>query len=812
MNKTLIAKLSESTFKKLKEYKKRSGFKDKSWSEFFDFLVRNVRLTSLVPEKITRYTMEVLMPLWSENFALNLPYIREGRAINELEGMGKGKPSIVIGAGPSLKKHKHLEILAKSDFDGYVFVSDGILKKALRKGVTPDKFSNYWVGTVDGNRELIWKYYDDPLVDRYGDKIKGLFTTMAAPNARERAEKAGIEIYWYNPRYDDWRKNESFTRLCGMMTKTENRPKGIGCIKSGGNVGSALWTISFSVFNCSPICLSKDSKVITQIGVKKIKDVQVGDLVLSENGYAKVINKLYSGRRKMLKITTSSRSIRLTEDHKLKVLRLKPKRFYRLTKIGRRVVEEKIKNSKLTKSELARRLNIRRNYLHAWLSGKKGMNKDLVAEIFYQLGVEIEEMYLKDNSKRKNGRWHRFERQLEWCKANEIKKGDLIVIMRYDPTNNCKQTVGTEMAWLIGLFCGDGSARKRRNNKGYGYFYEVTFCLPEKDKEEARKKLVSLLRKWNFPFSTLKDRISVYRKKMFSLFESLGITDEKKVPSMIWKMSKEEKLAFIGGYIDADGNIEKGTEHVVLVSRNKELIEDTRILCISLGLKVENIRAEEQEGWIFNGRKWYYDKGISYSFRIQRQSALKKLRNYSEKVKKIRVENKRYTDYRFTRTVASFKLPRNLAFDVVREIKEDGEDDAYDIQMEGESFFANGILTHNCLIGIDLSYLDGTPIEKTAYYNKILKGAKGDVNLAVKYFRRIYNPYFKCYCLVDYIFDSYRKIWLDLASKVPKEFVTINCTEGGSLFGEPYIYCMKFNDFLEHYNKNLSKYFLKPDF
>lgn len=254
---TLIAKdLSEVTFQKLKKWKETSGFKDKSWSEFLDFAVADIRLDWLVPEKITQITYEVLMELWCENFALNLPYIRSGKAINDLEEAGKGKAAIVIGSGPSLQKNKHLEMLAESDFDGVILLCDGILKQALKAEVTPEKFPNQlFVGSVDGNRELIWKHYDDPIVDKHGSGIKGLFTTMAAPNARERAEKAGIDIYWYNPTYDDWRKNESFTRLSGMMTKTESKPKGIACLKSGGNIGSSLAIISFSVFNANPTCL-----------------------------------------------------------------------------------------------------------------------------------------------------------------------------------------------------------------------------------------------------------------------------------------------------------------------------------------------------------------------------------------------------------------------------------------------------------------------------------------------------------------------------------------------------------------------------
>jgi hypothetical protein len=253
--KNLIVKLNDVTFEKLKKWKADLGFADSDWATFFDYLTRDVQLSDLLPTKITRHTFEVLMPLWSRNFAENLPYIRGGKAINDLEGYAKGKPIVIVGAGPSVWKNKHLQLLAESNFEGVVAVCDSMLKHALKAGVTPEKFKDYLVGSVDGNRELIWKLYDDPLVDRYGKNIKALFTTMVAPNTRERAERAGIEIYWYNPSYDDWRKSESFTRLAGMMTSTERRPKGIGCIRSAGQVGASLWAIAFSVLNASPIAL-----------------------------------------------------------------------------------------------------------------------------------------------------------------------------------------------------------------------------------------------------------------------------------------------------------------------------------------------------------------------------------------------------------------------------------------------------------------------------------------------------------------------------------------------------------------------------
>jgi hypothetical protein len=117
-----------------------------------------------------------------------------------------------------------------------------------------------------------------------------------------------------------------------------------------------------------------------------------------------------------------------------------------------------------------------------------------------------------------------------------------------------------------------------------------------------------------------------------------------------------------------------------------------------------------------------------------------------------------------------------------------------------------------CLIGIDNGYLDGTPLEKMSYYRALVDSAKGNVDLAFKrYVKRIYNPYFKKYCLVDFVWQSYREMWLFLASKAPREIKLVNCTEGGSLYGEPFIYCMRFKDFLEHYkSRKLLRFRLKP--
>lgn len=65
-------------------------------------------------------------------------------------------------------------------------------------------------------------------------------------------------------------------------------------------------------------CLDENTMVETKGGVKKIKDVEIGDSVNSANGFVKVKDKIFQGRKPLYKITTKNgKTITCTLDHKL---------------------------------------------------------------------------------------------------------------------------------------------------------------------------------------------------------------------------------------------------------------------------------------------------------------------------------------------------------------------------------------------------------------------------------------------------------------------------------------------------------------
>lgn len=69
-----------------------------------------------------------------------------------------------------------------------------------------------------------------------------------------------------------------------------------------------------------------------------------------------------------------------------------------------------------------------------------------------------------------------------------------------------------------------------------------------------------------------------------------------------------------------------------------------------------------------------------------------------------------------------------------------------------------------------------------------------------KLLRKIYNPEFNSYCVLDPQFQLYSDALKEFILRSPHWLTTINATEGGSIFG-PRITCITFKEFLRNYQK-----------
>lgn len=229
-----------------------------------------------IASQLEAATFERVAAVGLANAEINHPRIR--RSILELAQvpLGAGDAAVVVGAGPSLHRKWSLERLKASGFTGTIVAADGALGACLRTGVVP-----HVVVTLDPHPERIVRWFGDPsltkppaddyfrrqemdpshaqdelaanreliaLVDAYGPQLKIAAATSAAPAVVDRCEKAGMELYWWNPMYDDYEQPESVSRRL-------YRRNGLPCLNGGGNVGTAAWVLTHAVLGKKRVAL-----------------------------------------------------------------------------------------------------------------------------------------------------------------------------------------------------------------------------------------------------------------------------------------------------------------------------------------------------------------------------------------------------------------------------------------------------------------------------------------------------------------------------------------------------------------------------
>lgn len=255
MSDTVIP-INKTTLDRINKIKSDMGLENKSWDEWFEQIFPQKHETDqeFIEKTIRNNAKNLWYEDWIKNFALNLNYIWDGNSARDLfSNENKKSSALVIGRGPSIKKHNHLELLSKSDFNGAIICSDGILPNVLEAGITPDKF-NLFVLTIDA-QEHQKLFYENPLTQKYGAGIKCILSTTVHPEIFNSATKAKMEIFWLHTLVDYEGDKISFNKIQSIMTKIRNHQKGLPAIQTGANVGTSAWVVAWSILKCTHVGL-----------------------------------------------------------------------------------------------------------------------------------------------------------------------------------------------------------------------------------------------------------------------------------------------------------------------------------------------------------------------------------------------------------------------------------------------------------------------------------------------------------------------------------------------------------------------------
>ena len=93
------------------------------------------------------------------------------------------------------------------------------------------------------NREIM------SLLDRYGPQMKIALATCASQPVVDRVLATGMQIYWWNPMFDDPDLPDSKT---AELFRSNRMP----CINAGGNVGTACYMIAHAVLEKKQVAVT----------------------------------------------------------------------------------------------------------------------------------------------------------------------------------------------------------------------------------------------------------------------------------------------------------------------------------------------------------------------------------------------------------------------------------------------------------------------------------------------------------------------------------------------------------------------------
>jgi hypothetical protein len=210
----------------------------------------------------------------------NLEFLSQGKSLSALRNasIGEGDCAVIVAAGPSLHRNNVAQQLLVHRFDGAVIATDSAMRYCLRHGVLPDL-----VVSLDPHPKRIVRWFGDPnlkvsdlaaddyfcrqdmdeafademraneeileLLERHGKQIRLALSTSTAPVVAQRALQSGMQVFWWNPMYDDPETTDSLTRKLFTIN-------GLPCVNAGGNVGAACWMMADAVLGKQHVALT----------------------------------------------------------------------------------------------------------------------------------------------------------------------------------------------------------------------------------------------------------------------------------------------------------------------------------------------------------------------------------------------------------------------------------------------------------------------------------------------------------------------------------------------------------------------------
>ncbi len=296
-------------------------------------------------------------------------------------------------------------------------------------------------------------------------------------------------------------------------------------------------------------CLAEGSTVTTTEGIKTIESLKVGDKVLSYDDkagnlvYRNVVAKRFSGYQPVHTVSVGERKLRVTANHP----------FYSY-------VYNPDAPKKLGRYQLA---YVRADHLKEAIIPRRSLDYGQPYKLNKpSLVTEFESL-------------NQYASDLTMTRTRASHIADV-------------EYSTDDIMWIFGYWVGDGNIQVQAGKtEGVVRWAKVGFSTPRTDR--ARGRLMETMTALVEAEPTeRKDgyHLAWNSKELAEFFELNGFEGKaasKRVPQWVWSLPESQRLAFVAGYLDADGNL-WGNNRFSLKSVNRLLLEDIASLLVTLGI------------------------------------------------------------------------------------------------------------------------------------------------------------------------------------------------------------------------------------
>jgi Fe-S cluster assembly protein SufB len=294
-----------------------------------------------------------------------------------------------------------------------------------------------------------------------------------------------------------------------------------------------------------------------------------------------------------------------------------------------------------------------------------------------------------------------------WVPVEDLRVGDLVAIATDVPDFGAvapllrptrpggaglPTVTSDDLCWWLGAYLGDGYVHNRSG------FLSVEVAVDQSDTALVGELQRVARELFGLDFELAPDGLRLTARRTAALAEFLELNGlaggalDKRVPGWVFGLPRSQRLAFLSGYLDADGYVRAHptSKDVSFTSANSTLLEDIKELAALCGIRAGSVTT-------FTSRHPVHPDRTITGHRLQLSGAFDRLVPRSPRRADRLSQRRFHHTYRSAKgTTFSSHASEMLGFVRIESINSVGVEPVYDIEVAGHhNFVAEGFVVHN---------------------------------------------------------------------------------------------------------------------